>query len=549
MCTGQIVRPRTSVRVRLNRIGKALRHDHEHTILSATALLSATVILSRCIGYAREAYIAYAFGAQQQTDAYVAAFTIPDILYSLLAGGTMTITLTAVLTRLLSEEGHKRAQKSFSVIVTVVPAVLFATMLVAGIIAPQCARILFPKFTPDQLSLCVRLIRILLPARLLLYVGTMMSAVVLSKCRFFLPTVAPLLLNLCVLAAGALAGSSIGITSLAVGALLGALLGPCVLNAIGLRSSGFSCRPSFDVRDPGLRMWSHLALPMMLSISMFNADNWFLWFFASGMAGDITRLHYAKQLLFVPVTLLGSTSSQAAVPFLAKLFAERRPQEFEETVNQTVYWVSAVTLLAASWIISVSLPLCDSLLRRGRFEFADSQKTALYLSCLAFSLVFWSLLMTYGRAFSAAMDTLTPAATGTLTAVFFFPVYRLFFHLWSTSGLAVASDLAVAVNVVSLAALLHCKGVARLTTLRCGEIVKVLGVAVAAGIVGRFAIGVIHINGTRSADVRAIAFASVCWLSTVAMGLSITRSAMLNYVKERTGLIGGSKRDDAPKVA
>src|SRR5437899_9179559 len=169
MSISQTVRPGTSVRDRLNSIGKALRHDHEHTIVSATALLSGTVIMSRCIGYAREAYIAYAFGARQQTDAYVAAFTIPDILYSLLAGGTMTITLTAVLTRLLSEEDQKQAQKSFSVIVTVVPAVLFATMLVAGIMAPQCARILFPKFTPDQLSLCVRLIRILLPARLLLY--------------------------------------------------------------------------------------------------------------------------------------------------------------------------------------------------------------------------------------------------------------------------------------------------------------------------------------------------------------------------------------------
>src|SRR5438445_1459493 len=86
----------------------------------------------------------------------------------------------------------------------------------------------------------------------------MTSAVVLSKRRFFLPTVAPLLLNLCVLAAGVLAGSSMGITSLAVGALLGALLGPCLLNAIGLRSSGFSYRPRFDLRDPGLRTWSQI---------------------------------------------------------------------------------------------------------------------------------------------------------------------------------------------------------------------------------------------------------------------------------------------------
>src|SRR5712692_8395520 len=290
MSIGQIIKPTASVRVRFNRVFRVLRHDHEHTILSATTLLSVALILSRCIGYAREAYIAYAFGAQQQTDAYSAAFTIPDILYSLLAGGTMAITLTSVLTRFASGEDQKEAQKTFSVMVTVMPTVLIAAMVVIEIIAPWCARILFPKFSPEQLRLCVRIIRILLPARLLLYIGTMISAVLLSKRRFLAPTVAPLLLNLSVLATAVLAGSSIGITSLAVGGLLGALVGPCLLNGIGLRRAGFSYRPSFDLLNPGLRAWLCLAVPMMVSISMFNADSWFLWFFASGLPGDISRL-------------------------------------------------------------------------------------------------------------------------------------------------------------------------------------------------------------------------------------------------------------------
>jgi putative peptidoglycan lipid II flippase len=505
--------------------------------------------MSRCVGYAREAYIAYAFGAQQQTDAYIAAFTIPDILYSLLAGGTMAVTLTLVLTRFKCEGDEEETHKAFWVLLTVMPAILLAAMVVAEIIAPQCARLLFPKFTPDQLRLCVRIIRILLPSRLFLYIGTMLSAVLLSIRRFFLPAVAPLLLNVSVLATAVLVGSRIGIAALAVGGLFGALVGPCLLNAIGVSCAGFSYRPSLDVRNPGLRAWLRLSLPMMISVSMFSADNWFLSFFASGLSGDITRLHYAKQLLFVPVALLGSTSSQAAVPFLAKLFTERRLQEFERSLNQAVYGVSAVTLLAASWIVSVSLPLCDGVLRRGRFEFADSQKTALYLSCMAFSLVFWSLLMTYGRALSAAMDTLTPAVAGTLTAILFFPVYGLLFHVWSTLGLVIASNLATAANVAVLAALLHRKGLARFTTLRYREIAKALGVAVAAAIVGHFATGIINIDGTRGADVIAVALASVCWLSTVALGLWITRSALLNCLKDRTGPVCGREPDDEPKVA
>jgi len=548
MSVSQIIRPTASLRSRLNRACAALRPSHEHTVLSATTLLGGALIASRCIGYVREAYIAYAFGAQQQTDAYIAAFTIPDILYSLLAGGTMAVTLTSVLTGFASED-QQETHKFFSVMVTVMPAALFAATIVVEILAPRCAPILFPKFTPDQLHLCVRMTRILLPARLLLYIGTIISAVLLSKRRFFLPAVAPLLMNMFVLSSGVLAGSSIGITALALGGLLGAFFGPLLLNAIGVRRAGFSYRPSLDVRNPGLRAWLRLALPMMISISMFTADNWFLWFFASGLNGDITRLHYAKQLLFVPVALLGSTSSQAAVPFLARLFTERRLREFEQTVNQAVYGVSVVTLLVASWMVSVSLPLCDVMLRRGRFEFSDSQKTALYLSCLAFSLVFWSLLMTYSRAFSAARDTFTPAVTGTLTAVLFFPVYGVLFHVWSTLGLAVGSDLAAGANVAVLAALLHRKGLARAVTVRYREIAKALGVAVAAAVVGHFATGMVNIDGTRRADVIAVAFASACWLPTVALGLWITRSALLNWLKDRTGLVYGTEPADETNVA
>ncbi len=543
-----VIEPTTWFRFQLGRVRELVRHNREYSVLSATVLLGAALIMSRFLGFAREAYIAYAFGAQQQTDAYIAGYTIPDILYSLLAGGTMAITLTLVLTRYQCAESEKDTHKAFSVIFTVMVSILFGATVLAEIFAPQFARLLFPKFSPDQLSLCVRIIRILLPARLLLYVGTMLSAVLLSMRRFFLPAITPLFVNMGVLGIALLMGSRMGVASLAVGNLLGTLVGPCLLHSLGVRSAGFSYRPSLDVHNPGLREWLSLSLPMMISISIFSADTWFVSYFASGLSGDITRIHYAKQLLFVPVALLGSTSSEAAVPFLGKLFSERRFQEFEQSLNQAVYAVSAATLLAASWIVSVALPLCDVVLRRGRFEFGDSQKTALYLSCMSISLVFWSLIMTYSRGLSAAMDTVRPAVVGTLTVVVFFPIYGLMFHMWSTMGLAIATCLATGANVAVLAILTHRKGLARLTTLRYGEIGKSLGVAVAAAIVGHFANGIIHIDGTRAADIKAIAFDSACWLSVVALGLWISRSRLLNHLSDWTGLRWFRRLDDEPNL-
>src|SRR6202045_5014749 len=108
----------------MTRLLRFFRPSHQHTAFSATLLLMGTVMLSRIIGYLREAYIAYAFGAGPQTDAYVAAFTLPDWLNYLVAGGTASITFISIYTRFLAQKREDEAQKTFSIIITVMTAVL-----------------------------------------------------------------------------------------------------------------------------------------------------------------------------------------------------------------------------------------------------------------------------------------------------------------------------------------------------------------------------------------------------------------------------------------
>src|ERR1700719_1590731 len=88
----------------MTRFLRFFRPSHQHTAFSATVLLMGAVMLSRVIGYVREAYIAYAFGAGAQTDAYVAAFTLPDWLNYIVAGGAASITFISIYTRFLRSE-------------------------------------------------------------------------------------------------------------------------------------------------------------------------------------------------------------------------------------------------------------------------------------------------------------------------------------------------------------------------------------------------------------------------------------------------------------
>src|ERR1700685_3198739 len=352
----------------MKKLFRFLQPSHQHTAFSATLLLMGTVMLSRVIGYVREAYTAYAFGAGPQTDADVAAFTLPDWLNYIVAGGAASITFISIYTRFLAEKRDADAQKTFSVVITVMTTVMIVGTIFTEIFTPQFVRWMFHGFSPAQVDLTVHLTRILLPAQIFFYVGGVVSAVLLSHRLFLLPAFGPLLYNVLIIAGGVIGGRHFGIASLAYGALAGSVAGPFLASVIGAARIGTGYRPSFDVTNPAFREWVKLSIPLMLGVSLVTADDWILRHYASSGVGDITRLPFAKRLFAVPIAVLGQATGQASLPFFARLFNEKKLKEFAATVNDSVYRVGAASMLASGWMMVVGLPLIDLVYRRENFS-------------------------------------------------------------------------------------------------------------------------------------------------------------------------------------
>ena len=508
------------------RLLRFFRPSHQHTAFSATLLLMAAITLSRVIGYIREAYIAYAFGAGQQTDAYVAAFTLPDWLNYIVAGGTASITFISIYTRFLAEKREQDAQKTFSIIITVMTTVLVAGTILAEIFTPQFAGWMFHGFTPEQMRLCVHLTRILLPAQIFFYVGGVVSAVLLSHRLFLLPAFGPLIYNVFIIAGGVVAGRQMGIASLAFGALAGSIAGPFLINAIGAAKIGTGYCPSFDVKNPAFREWVRLSIPLMLGVSLVTADDWILRYFASSGIGDIARLNYAKRLFAVPIAILGQATGQASLPFFSRLFGEKKFAEFAATVNASVYRITAASLLITGWMMAIAVPLIDLVYRRGHFTFADSESTALYFFWFSLSLALWSSQALYARAFYASGNTLTPMIATSLITLASLPIYALLFRTLSVTGLAIASDVGIAANALAIAALLHIRGMVSFAGLNWKELGKAALVGAVSGGLSYEVMRTISLDGSRRADLLALALGTVTWAAAVAAGLWLLRSEL-----------------------
>jgi putative peptidoglycan lipid II flippase len=523
----------TSPTTLTTRVLRLFRPSHQHSAFSATLLLMSAIMLSRVIGYVREAYIAWAFGAGPATDAYVAGFTIPDWLNYIVAGGTASITFISIYTRFLAQNKEDEAQKTFSIIITVMTVVLTVGIVFAEIFTPQIERHLFSGFNPDQLELCVHLTRILLPAQIFFYVGGVVSAVLLSRRLFLLPAFGPLLYNVAIILGGVIGSRRFGISSLAYGALVGSFIGPFLINAIGAARIGTGFSLSFDIKNPAFREWVRLSIPLMLGVSLVTADDWILRYFASGAVGDITRLNYAKRLFAVPIAVLGQATSQASLPFFAKLFGEKRLKEFAETVNGSIYRILAASLLASSFMMAAALPLIDLVYRRGHFLFRDAQETAIYFFWFSFSLAFWSAQGLYSRAFYAAGNTLTPMIASSIITLASLPVYAALYHGLSTVGLAIASDIGIVANTLALAILLHLRKIVPMDELQWDEVAKAGLTACIAGLVSFEVAKLVLVSNSRAADLKALALISITWAGAVAAGLWITKSKLPADLRRR----------------
>jgi putative peptidoglycan lipid II flippase len=292
-------------------------------------------------------------------------------------------------------------------------------------------------------------------------------------------------------------------------------------------------RPILEWSNPGLHEWVRMSVPLMLGVSLVSADNWIINYFASHTGGAISLLTYAKQVFNVPVSL-GQAAGAASLPFLATLFGRPDRAPFSRAVNSSVSRILAFSILLTGFLIAMALPSVDVALRGGAFHRADSGAMALYFGIFSISLCLWSAQAIYARAFYAAGNTLTPMIAGTIVTLASLPVYWSLYRTMGPAGLAVASDVGILIQTVTLAVLLHRRRMVSLSGLEYGELAR----SVLAGAVGYAALVALRHFAPTTSRLRELALLAVgaaIWVGVSAAVLKLTGSGLPGQLMGRFG--------------
>ncbi len=410
-------------------------------------LLASGVFLSRILGFLREAIIAHLHGASIYTDAYIAAFQIPDLLSYFLAGGTLSIAFIPLFTGHITKGDEAGGWRLFSIVATTLGGILAVCLFVAGLLAPQIVPLLSPGFKdPEQIRLAVLMTRIILPGALFFYFGGLLQATLFVKEKFWPAAISPLIYNISIIIGGVLLNEVMGIAGFAVGALVGSFLGPFGLTFLVARKD-LKFKFSFRLKDPAFLEFMRLGLPVMLGVGLVTVDQWFLNYHGSVQGeGAMSWLMNGRKLMMVAFALIGQAAGQAALPFLTRLFQENKFKEMGGLMTLSLRRIVFLAAIAAIGLAVLSKPIVHTIFQHGEFTVADANTTADLLSFFALGLVAWCVQSFSVRGFYARMDTITPMAISTITVGCAFPIYYLLQIAFGVHGLAISSSVAITLN-------------------------------------------------------------------------------------------------------
>lgn len=373
-------------------------------LLSAALLIAFGNIASRLVGFVREPIIAYFFGRGLEVDAFQLAWTVPSTVYDLLIAGAVSAALVPVF----SEYAEGDRDEFWRIVSGVLTIALAALTALAAMAAWQAPLLVQALAGPDQTALhelATPLVRLLMPAVLLMGLSGLATAVLHAQRRFLLPAFTMVAFNLGMVVAVVLLHDQLGVTSLAAGALLGAVA-QVALQLPGLR--GARLRPQLSLSHPAvgriMRLYGPVALGIAFSIIGTLIDRRL----AAGFEAALSTMRYATTLIQLPLGLVASAVALAVLPTLSRQSAEADETSFCATLAMGLKVVLLLILPATVGLAALASPITALVFERNAFTAADTAATALALLLYLPGLPAAALDQVLIFAFYARKNTLTP---------------------------------------------------------------------------------------------------------------------------------------------
>lgn len=428
--------------------------SEKKNIARAAGVLGAATMLSRIMGMLRDMVVSRLFGAGLYTDAFFAAFQIPNMLRRFFAEGALTSAFVPTFSEWYTNKGEEETRALANVCFTVLTLVMAAITVLGIIFSPQIVHLMFPGFAsnPEKLSITILLNRLMFPYIFFVSLVALCMGILNTMRHFFTPAISTVFLNLSMILAALFLHDrfEVPIVSLAIGVLIGGVL-QLALQLPVLYKKGFPIRPNFNVGHPALRRIALLMGPSIFGVGVYYLNITVGSILASLLAeGSVSYLYYAQRLFEFPQGIFTVSVAQAVLPSMSRQAAAGDMDALKESLGYGVRLTLFITIPAMVGLVFCATPIFSLLFMGGAFDYAKAANCGIALLYYSLGLSFVALVRVLVPAFYALKDTKTP-----VMIAFVAFVLNLLFSLalmgpMQHGGLALASSCSALGNMLLL---------------------------------------------------------------------------------------------------
>jgi putative peptidoglycan lipid II flippase len=423
-------------------------------LTKSASIVGLMTLLSRIMGFVRDILVATIFGAGPAYDAFLVAFKIPNFMRSLLAEGAFSQAFVPLLAEYHTKHGPKEIRNFIDKVAGSLSIVVLLVMCVLMAGAPWVIRLFAPGFEVDgeRFALTTQMLHITAPYLFFISLTAFCSGILNTFNRFAIPALAPILLNLAMIASTLWLRGYLDepILALAYGVLLGGVLQLCIQLPF-LWHMHLLPRMKIGFGDPAVKRLLALIAPLVFGASVVQVNLLIVTVFASFLPpGSVSWLYYAERLMQFPLGVFGIALATVVLPHLAKQHAKKDDANFNGVLDWSLKCVCLIGIPASLALIVIAGPLLVTLFQYGQFTPFDVAQTQGALVAFSFGLAAFIFIKILAAACYARQDVKGPVRIALICLFINVALNALFMQYLAHVGLALATTLSALFNVALL---------------------------------------------------------------------------------------------------
>ena len=373
-------------------------------------------LLSRLAGFVRDIFIAAYLGSGPVAEAFLAAFSLPNLFRRFFAEGAFNMAFVPMFSKKLEADDRPQefAQDAFLAM-----SVILSIFTVIGIIAmPALVAAMASGFIGDaRFDLAVYYGRIAFPYILFISLTALLSGVLNATGRFVAAAAAPVILNAGFVAAILIAAATGAMPAIEQPERIGLWLA-CTVPLAGIGQlavvwwaasrAGFTLRIGRPRMTPALKRLAIIAAPAALAGGVVQINLLVGRQVASYFDGAFSWLSYADRLYQLPLGVVGIAIGVVLLPDLSRRLRANDLAGGKDAFNRACEVSLALTIPAAVALMVIALPLVGVLFQRGAFGPDDTAATAFAVAVYGLGLPAFVMQKTLQPLFFAREDTKRP---------------------------------------------------------------------------------------------------------------------------------------------